>query len=787
MPKISQAITVYTGQIPDVASMDQSQFDQAAIQLTDYWLILPPELSAWAQQANNVKIDLNAVVDDAITIRNNANDTLKQAKELYDAIKITANFKGEWAHQSGALNIPSVVFHDGDYWNLLFPIADVTAHPPNENSPYWAKIKTLAVVRRPDPITPVDGDVNVFTTPTLDATGYANIYDSDVRAYRRFEVKRVTDDWSAPVYSFESDSDSHQVTSQLDMLENYQWRCRDVADSGEASTWSIPQSFATAEIYIDTPNITHPVDGDQGVMLSTSITTSAFSVANGGVDTHHSTDWVVLREDTLETVWESLADSVNKTSVTVPFGHLDIITDYRIRARHRGVNFGKSAWAQSQVKTVNFFVEEPSITTLSNGDDDVTLTPTLSTTAFVIANSGSDTHTSTDWQVSDTSGGVMWESINDTGNKTSITLPSNSLVPLTDYIARVRYHSQNYGASVWHELAFTTAMPQTSTPSITSPGTSNVSLGPSLSASPFSTTKGGVDTHTMTDWVIKQGGTTVWSSLSNTSNKTSISVPSGTLDAATNYDVQVRYHGALYGWSGWQTKAFTTVQPYIESPDITANTNVDGYLDPESDVTFTTSAFNVVYGSDTHASTDWEIRTRNSGGSYAVVVWSSIGSTSNLTSVTVPSSVFDGDERYRVVVKHNGAAYGSSSSSVEYFNSIPSYVEKPSIPTGQDPSAGVDLTASAFVSVYGNTQNHSRTRWWIAQSPSNSPDSGGIADYAHYQTPGDTEVNLLNDIGIPQPAAGTSTLMYAWVRYEGSMTGWSEWSDRQSFYYRGPL
>jgi len=63
----------------------------------------------------------------------------------------------------------------------------------------------------------------------------------------------------------------------------------------------------------------------------------------------------------------------------------------------------------------------------------------------------------------------------------------------------------------------------------------------------------------------------------------------------------------------------------------------------------------VTNGSDTHESTDWEvIRTSDS-----VTVFSSTGDTSNLTSITVTTSLDESDQ-YEFRARHNGATFGSS-------------------------------------------------------------------------------------------------------------------------------
>ena len=70
-----------------------------------------------------------------------------------------------------------------------------------------------------------------------------------------------------------------------------------------------------------------------------------------------------------------------------------------------------------------------------------------------------------------------------------------------------------------------------------------------------------------TDWEFWTGagrtGTRVWSSLANTTNKTSITVPSGSLAVSTTYYIAVRYNGTTYGSSGYTSSSFTTASAFL--------------------------------------------------------------------------------------------------------------------------------------------------------------------------------------------------------------------------------
>ena len=104
------------------------------------------------------------------------------------------------------------------------------------------------------------------------------------------------------------------------------------------------------------------------------------------------------------------------------------------------------------------------------------------------------------------------------------------------------------------------------------------------------------------------------------------------------------------------TKTVEIVSITINTPSITAPTNgATGQMDT---FTITSSAFGVTNGSDTHASTDWEIWT--GAGRTGTRVWSSLANTTNQTSITVPSGSLAVSTTYYIAVRYNGTTYGSS-------------------------------------------------------------------------------------------------------------------------------
>ena len=103
-------------------------------------------------------------------------------------------------------------------------------------------------------------------------------------------------------------------------------------------------------------------------------------------------------------------------------------------------------------------IATPSITSPTEGATDVSAGLTVTASVFTVTNGGSDTHASSDWQISDDSGfsNIVEESLADATNKTSYA--ASGLSALTEYWVRVRYNGTTYGASGWSTaVSFTTA------------------------------------------------------------------------------------------------------------------------------------------------------------------------------------------------------------------------------------------------------------------------------------------------------------------------------------------
>lgn len=218
---------------------------------------------------------------------------------------------------------------------------------------------------------------------------------------------------------------------------------------GHRSKYSDAIKFTAPDIYIIAPTLTVP-GVPSSVTLTPVLTGSAFNVYNG-VDTHASTDWQVLKASDNSVVWESLNDTQNLLSITT--GTLLINTNLIFRVRYNGAIYGSSAWIEVTGTTLNIYVENPTIT-VEGTIDEVPKNPTISGSAFSVMN-GTDTHEATDYQVIRVSDGVVvWESLGNTTNKTSIK--TVDLVESTAYIFKMRYKGTTYGYSQWVQVTGTT-------------------------------------------------------------------------------------------------------------------------------------------------------------------------------------------------------------------------------------------------------------------------------------------------------------------------------------------
>jgi len=138
-----------------------------------------------------------------------------------------------------------------------------------------------------------------------------------------------------------------------------------INDLGELENISNATDFVKSANFVNPPQLF--IDGGlQGLIDPTlpTLTTSEFSIFGGGGDTHASTDWEVVRVSDSTTVFSSIGDTANLTSIDVTT-ELDN-GEHLIRVRHNGTSLGASEYREVTV-TVNVPIEPTTLGEAAGG------------------------------------------------------------------------------------------------------------------------------------------------------------------------------------------------------------------------------------------------------------------------------------------------------------------------------------------------------------------------------------------------------------------------------------
>lgn len=145
----------------------------------------------------------------------------------------------------------------------------------------------------------------------------------------------------------------------------------------------------------------------------------------------------------------------------------------------------------------------------------------------------------------------------------------------------------------------------------------------------------------------------------------SYTLPAGILVTGTQYHVRARVQDASGLWSDWSpVTSFTTAASfaYVAAPALVAPAN--NAIDIAETPTLQTGAFAVIGGSDTHAASQWQVRT--AAGSWTSPLWDSGEDTTNKLSRTLPAGILQaGQNVYYLRARHKGTSRGWSEYSSE--------------------------------------------------------------------------------------------------------------------------
>lgn len=220
-----------------------------------------------------------------------------------------------------------------------------------------------------------------------------------------------------------------------------------------------------------------------------------------------------------------------------------------------------------------------------------------------------------------------------------------------------------------------TAMPEVLQPSNVSPanGATNLAVDRAaipLAASTYYSLYG--KPHTAAQWQVSTLAAFETTAYDQTVNSavTSHTIPASTLAIGGAFYWRARYKDADGTWSQWSAPtSFTTAAITINTPTLISP--AAGATGINETPTLQSSAFAVTNGTDTHASSDWEVRKASDDS----VVWSSSNDAANKTSVAIPVGKLVVSTAYKWRVRYTGAKYGQSQwSDYSSFTTAPQFV-----------------------------------------------------------------------------------------------------------------
>lgn len=377
------------------------------------------------------------------------------------------------------------------------------------------------------------------------------------------------------------------------------------------------------------PGIIAPLEGATNVSVMVQLQASAYKCLLESEQRLHREFEIATVAEPSET---KFTKEINADTVSVE-SQLDPQTQFKWRCRDVTVNGLRSVWTDWTTFTTGnaIQVDTPTVT-CSEGTTDVPETPTFTASAFNITPDQGNTssqHQSTTWRLLsvEDSNSQVWQSENDTTNKTSITLARGTLQAGKTYIMQAIYNSVSYGSSAAGSVQFTTATEFThvATPTITiTGGATNVSETPVFNGSPFTILPSGSDTHVSSSWLVtrKSDSGEVYRLDKNSAQKTTLTLPGSLLTESQSYTVSLIYHSQNYGDSAAGTLDFTCAETFkgIKAPTLSLQGATDGGL-VDYAASYVASQFEYIGGTDTCDKVDWELY---KGGS---MVWSAKDST----------------------------------------------------------------------------------------------------------------------------------------------------------------
>ena len=441
-----------------------------------------------------------------------------------------------------------VVIYDGGLY--ISAIADNSDEPPSGNWIPLALGDQLIEVRAPRTISPINNASAFSIRPTLVASPYAAIVSIDERDYREWQIAASTDtEFTSPLFVYQNNEDSIQITDDLSVSTSYIWRCRDASDRAYVSSWSDTGEFSVPAGVIAMPTISISDDDDINSTFSAPEFLSSAFLNEFDAETHSESDWKIVEAATGTTVYESLNDTVNLESIIIPHGTLLENTNYEIQVRHRASTI-ESPWSDALLFTTETtfdYVDKPvvyydgDLSQVSLFDATFNSSTFRKTASFGVGTENIPlVHESSEWVVTNADTGDIVDLYEGADALTTYTL-SVTLQNNINYRIRVRYKSERFGYSEWSDWLNFNAEQSIETPTVST--TEDVNGFPSGGVFNGTAFAGINEEHVSTDWQVRSFFTDeiVWESLNDTINLTTLSFSEAIAD--DDYVIRIRYNG----------------------------------------------------------------------------------------------------------------------------------------------------------------------------------------------------------------------------------------------------
>ncbi|MBM4444686.1 MAG: PKD domain-containing protein [Chloroflexi bacterium] len=220
----------------------------------------------------------------------------------------------------------------------------------------------------------------------------------------------------------------------------------------------------------------------------------------------------------------------------------------------------------------------------------------------------------------------------------------------------------------------------------------------------------------------------------------------------------------------------TTSPPPNDPPNKPVNSSpVDQAIGVSLMPTLRAAAFSDPDGGDTHAASQWQMRT--AAGSYSSPVFDSGTDAAHLTSILSSSLSYSTTYYWHARYQDNHGAWSSYSDDTSFTtaappNQAPGQPDNVSPPNGGSEASLTPTLTCADFSDPDSGDSHAASQWQV---------SAVAGDYSSPVFDSSADIANLTSVGVASGRLAYSTTYFWRVRHQDSHEAWSDWSDETSF------